>query len=301
MGIVFDIQTYAIYDGPGIRTCVFFKGCPLSCVWCHNPESQRLQPEMGYRADRCAGCGSCVEACPHDALVLEGDGVRRDTGRCVVCGLCEKVCRADAHEKIGYKTSAEAVVEKVIADRPFFTESSGGVTLTGGEPTVQREFLLETAGLLKKSEIHTALETCGHFGKELMPALIDTIDLFLYDIKHADADTHKRFTGVDNRVILENFVSIVRKAGPPRIIPRIPLIPGFNADGASLKGICRFLKEARYEGPVHLMPYNSMAKSKYEKLGRGVQYQNMGELSGDMIDGFVGLVRDNGFEAVINH
>jgi pyruvate formate lyase activating enzyme len=301
MGIVFDIQTYAIYDGPGIRTCIFFKGCPLSCAWCHNPESQRPRPEMGYIVSRCARCGTCVEACPNEALTLDKDTIKRDRERCTICGLCQSTCPNGAHEMIGYETSAGAVVDNVVCDRPFFAESSGGVTLTGGEPTMQREFLLETARLLRKDRVHTALETCGYFANELIPDLIDQIDLFLYDIKHIDSDIHKRFTGVANDEILDNFVRILKKAGPTRIIPRVPLIPCFNADRRSLEGICLFLKKARYRGPVHLMPYNRMAKSKYEKVGRGGRYRDMGELSGDMIDGLIALLADRGFEAVINH
>jgi pyruvate formate lyase activating enzyme len=301
MGIVFDIQTYAIYDGPGIRTCIFFKGCPLSCVWCHNPESQRPRPEMGHVVSRCAGCRACVEACPQKALALDEGAIKRDRERCTVCGLCQSTCSNGAHEMIGYETSAGAVVDKVVCDRPFFAESSGGVTLTGGEPTMQREFLLETARLLRKDRIHTALETCGYFANELIPDLIDKIDLFLYDIKHIDSDIHKRFTGVANGEILDNFVRILKKAGPARIVPRVPLIPCFNADRGSLEGICLFLKKARYRGPVHLMPYNRMAKSKYEKVGRGGRYRDMGELSAEMIDEFIALLHDYGFEAVINH
>jgi len=197
--------------------------------------------------------------------------------------------------------SAEAAVREVALDKPFFAGSSGGVTLTGGEPTMQKEFLLETARLLKKDGIHTALETCGLFGKELAPALIDVIDLFLYDIKHVDESTHKRFTGAGNEPILVNFTAIVRKAGPSHIVPRIPLIPGFNADRASIEQLCLFLDESRYRGPVHLMPYNRLAKSKYEKLGRGADYRDMGQLTEDMIDDCTAQLRDHGFEAVINH
>lgn len=300
-GIIFDIQTYSVYDGPGIRTCLFFKGCPLSCRWCHNPESQRRRPEMGYTADRCAGCGTCVNACPNGALVLYGNTIKRDRARCTVCGLCQEACPNDAHEKIGYETSAEDVVRELIVDRPFFEESSGGVTLSGGEPTMQGEFLLETARLLRKNGIHTALETCGWFAEESAEVLVDTIDLFLFDIKHTDADRHKQFTGVDNGPILANFGRVLSVTGPARIVPRVPLIPGFNADRQSLAGICSFLTESGYRGPVHLMPYNPLAKSKYEKLGRGREYQNMGELTDDTIDELTSVAKDFGFEAVINH
>ncbi len=301
MGTVFDIQTYAIYDGPGIRTSVFFKGCPLSCAWCHNPESQRATPEMGYVAGLCRRCGTCVKICPNGALALGPDGIVRDRRRCAVCGLCRDACPNDAHERIGYEMSAETVIREVALDKPFFAGSSGGVTLTGGEPTMQREFLLETARLLKKDGIHTALETCGLFGKELVPALIDSIDLFLYDIKHVDENKHKKFTGTGSGAILANFTAIVRKAGPLRVVPRIPLIPGFNADGASIGQICLFLNESRYRGPVHLMPYNRLAKSKYEKVGRGADYRDMGQLTQDIIDDCTAQLRNHGFEAVINH
>jgi pyruvate formate lyase activating enzyme len=301
MGIIFDIQTYAVYDGPGIRTCVFFKGCPLSCAWCHNPESQRLRPEMGLVADRCAGCGACVRECPNDALTLHDGVVSRDAARCAACGACERACPNDAQVTIGYELSARVLAEKVIVDRPFFIESSGGVTLTGGEPTLQPEFLVETAALLREEAIHTAVETCGCFCPELATKLIDAVDLFLFDLKHVDGGAHERFTGVDNGLILDNFGRILRASGSGRIIPRIPLIPGFNADRASLEGICLFLKKVRYRGPVHVMPYNGLAKAKYERLGQGDRYRDMGELSDDVLADLMTLIGDFGFEGVVNH
>lgn len=300
-GIVFDIQTYAVYDGPGIRTCLFFKGCPLRCAWCHNPESQRRLPEMGHVKARCAGCGACVRACPNDALAQKDGEIVRDTGRCAVCGLCREACPNGAHEVIGYETSAEETVRTVAADRPFFEESGGGVTLTGGEPTMQREFLLETAQLFRSNGIHTAVETCGHFNAGLTDELAGAADLFLFDIKHADAGAHRQFTGVDNGLILANFRRVLAATVPGSVVPRIPLIPGFNADRQSVTGICRFLKTARYRGAVHLMPYNPMAKSKYEKLGRGGEYRAMGELSPDTLDDLAALLDNFGFEGVVNH
>ncbi len=301
MGILFDIQTYSIYDGPGIRTCVFFKGCPLSCAWCHNPESQRPTPEMGYIADRCARCGACVAACPRGALTLGTDGIARDHERCTACGFCREACPNGAHELIGYETTAETVVREAALDRPFFEGSGGGVTLTGGEPTMQAEFLLEAARLFREAGIHTALETCGAFRRELVDVLVGAVELFLFDVKHADPQKHRDSTGADNAAILANFAAVVGKAGSSRVIPRVPLIPGFNADAASIDGICRFLKKTGYRGPVHLMPYNRLARSKYEKLGRGGDYRDMGELPTDVIDDLIGRIADHGFIAVTNH
>jgi pyruvate formate lyase activating enzyme len=301
MGIVFDIQPYAIYDGPGIRTTVFLKGCPLSCVWCHNPESQRQKPEMGYLADKCTRCGDCVVACPNDALKMTDAGIVRDYGRCVACGRCVEACPNGAHERIGYEIGAAEILKKVICDKPFFDESSGGVTITGGEPTAQRKFLLEITDLLRENDVHIALETCGYFKTEFLSTLLERVDLFLFDIKHKDTETHKKFTGVDNGVILENFKAIAKNGGSGRIIPRIPLIPGFNADSGSIREISKFLKGTGHPGPAHLMPYNRMAKSKYEKLGRGGEYRDMGELSNAMLDDFVSIFSDFGFEVVINH
>ena len=256
---------------------------------------------MGYLADKCTRCKSCVEACPNDALKMTENGIVRDYGRCVSCGMCVDVCRNGAHEKIGYEIGAADVVDKVICDKPFFDESSGGVTITGGEPTTQREFLFEITDLLRENKIHIALETCGYFKTDLLSTLIGRVDLFLFDVKQIDAKVHKKFTGVDNGVILENFKVIAKNGGSGRITPRIPLIPGFNADSSSIGEICKFLKETGHPGPVHLMPYNRMAKSKYEKLGRGGEYLDMGELSGTMLDDFVSIFNDFGFEVVINH
>jgi pyruvate formate lyase activating enzyme len=301
MGIIFDIQTYAVYDGPGIRSCVFFKGCPLRCAWCHNPESQRPRPETSSMTDRCTGCGTCVEACPNGALALSGGRVKRDARRCTACGACVRACPNGVHETIGYETDARTLVDRVIVDKPFFVESSGGVTLTGGEPTMQEGFLLETAARFREAGVHTALETCGHFRDGLVPGLIDAIDLFLFDIKHADAPIHKRLTGVDNAAILRNFSAVLKKAGSARIVPRVPLIPGFNADRASLATICRFLTAIHYHGPVHLMPYNPMARSKYGKLGRLDDYRDMGRLSEEGVDELAAVPGDFGFEVVINH
>lgn len=301
MGIIFDIQTYSIYDGPGIRTTVFFKGCPLKCVWCHNPESQRLDPHIAYTVDKCTRCGACVEACPRGAIQLSVEGIVRDDSLCIVCGECAAACGFGATEKIGEDVSPEYILEKVIADRPFYETSGGGVTVTGGEATLQPDFLVETLSLIKENSISTALETAGLFNIELIDRLKEVVDLFLFDIKQIDSKIHRELTGVPNEKILKNFKEILNGFGCDRIIPRIPLIPNFNADDESMKKIASFLVENGYDGPVHLMPYNSLAKSKYEKVGMGKLYRDMGSLEKECLESIVSIFSDRRFEVVVNH
>jgi pyruvate formate lyase activating enzyme len=276
--MIFDVQNYCLYDGPGIRTCVYFKGCPMLCLWCHNPESIRARREMGYWRDRCALCGSCVEACPRKALEVGPDGVRRNAGLCDACGTCAKTCLHEAMEQIGYEVTAGELGETIELERPFFEASGGGVTLTGGEPTFQPELLFDVLREMKKRGIHRAVETCGYFHESLTDRLLEIVDLFLFDLKQMDPDAHEQMTGKSNHLILSNFARIVREAGAGKIIPRIPLIPGFNTDEKSVASFVSFLKNVGYAGEVHLMPHHDWARGKYARIGKEDDFFEPGKL-----------------------
>lgn len=300
-GIVFDIQNYAIYDGPGIRTIVFEKGCPLKCQWCQNPESQQLQPQMSYFEEKCQGCANCVTACPSNALSLINGKIIRDFNLCTTCEKCVSVCPNGVMEKIGAEREVEELVDILLRDKPFYDNSGGGVTISGGEPTMQFNFLLELLKGLKKQEIHTAIETCGYFNENLIGDLVKYVDLFLFDIKMIDPKKHKRFTNVFNEKILTNFSKILFEVENERIIPRIPLIPGVNTDLNTIQQIISFLKGINYRGTIHLMPYNKLTKTKYEKVGMEDYHRDFGDLNDETLKEITNLFEQHSYEVIINH
>jgi len=263
-GTVFDIKKYAIHDGPGIRTTVFFQGCPLSCWWCHNPESQTRQPVLMYRANRCVLCATCVETCPQSVISINEIAIT-DRTKCDVCGECAEACYHGAREVSGKDMTLREVLAEIERDVPFYDQSGGGVTFSGGEPLNQRKFLAELLRECKKREIQTVVDTSGYAAWEVINGIRDDVDLFLYDLKLMDDDRHKKFTGVSNELILNNLQRLAESG--ERIEIRIPLIPGVNDDAENLEQSAAFIAELSNITGVELMGYHDIAEAKYEALG----------------------------------
>ena len=262
---VFDLEKFAVHDGPGIRTTVFFKGCPLHCLWCHNPESQRREKEIFFSPEKCIGCHWCVQACPNHCHQIDGGMHRFDRTNCTRCGTCTEKCYAGALELVGREMTAGEVLREVLKDKLFYDNSSGGMTLSGGEPMVHFDFLRELLPEAKRAGLHICMETCGYAPWEQYRALLPCLDLFLYDIKATDPEKHRRFTGVTNERILENLEKIDEAGGS--IILRCPLIPGVNDDDEHLLGIAALAESRKNVREIHLEPYHPLGVGKCARLG----------------------------------
>ncbi len=263
-GLVFDVKKYAIHDGPGIRTTVFFKGCPLECQWCHNPESWRAYAEHGFRKGRCVGCGRCVETCPEQAISIIDNRPLTEMNKCRLCGRCVDSCMACAREIIGREMTVGEIMAEIEQDVIFYDESGGGVTISGGEPLMQPEFLLAILNQCRKQRIHTAVDTSCYAESKILETSGERADLFLCDIKHMDSEIHERFTGVGNNLILDN-IRLLSEAGK-EIIIRIPVIPGFNDDKANIEATGKFSASLRGVVRVDILPFNSGGKEKSARL-----------------------------------
>lgn len=267
---VFDIQPYSIHDGPGIRTTVFFKGCPLRCRWCHNPESNEVYPQLMFYLAKCAGCKRCMDSCPQQAIsfVRENGKVKTDRSRCINCGACVDVCLYKAREMKGKMMTVEEVFEQLLSDRMFFETSGGGVTASGGEPLCVSGFVSALFEKCKSEGIHTAIETCGYGTKKAVEEVMEYTDLVLYDLKAMDSCVHRKLTGVDNQKILENCIYIKRVLKKNMVI-RIPVIPGLNDSRENLMDTALFIKnELSSDVEVHLLPYHLLGESKLDSLER---------------------------------
>jgi pyruvate formate lyase activating enzyme len=267
-GLVFDIERFATKDGPGIRTVVFLKGCHLHCLWCQNPESQRQQPEIMYDASKCAGCGRCMEACPQHAIRKDTEfGTLTDSDLCRLCCTCVEYCYYDARKLVGNYYTPGQLMDSIRRDKPFFDNSQGGVTFSGGEPLLQKDFLLSVCKACREEEIHTAVETCGHVRWQTFADLLPYLDLVYFDLKHIDPELHKDYTGVSNDLILANLEKLSRAFQP--LVVRIPVIPGYNdAIDVQRRMYTYLMQNLTRLHSVELLPFHRLGSGKYRGLGK---------------------------------
>jgi pyruvate formate lyase activating enzyme len=264
-GLIFDLKKYSINDGPGIRTTVFFKGCPLRCSWCHNPEGQSFAPEVMIRASRClADCSECVTACPKEAVIKTAGVPVVDRRRCDACGKCADACPAEAVEIVGRRLSSAQLLREIEKDRIFQDQSGGGVTFSGGEPLSQPDFLSEILDYCRRKEIHTTVDTCGFAPTAVLEQIALKTDLFLYDLKLIDEERHRAYTGESNALILENLKRLA--AMGKKTIVRLPLVPGVNDDEENIREMARFLGSLGSVNEISLLPYHKLGRDKYKGL-----------------------------------
>lgn len=270
-GLIFNVQKYNMYDGPGVRTLVFFKGCPLRCKWCSNPEGQKRKFQILFKKDLCVNCGKCASVCPVGLHSMGVGGTLHemsDSIDCIGCGKCEEVCAASALSVVGEKKTTSEVMDIIEEDRAFYDLSGGGVTLGGGEVLMQPEFATNVLMTSKQRGINTAIETCGYAKQEAVLKAAEFVDLFLYDIKHINSEKHYELTGVRNETILQNLTALIEKRHNVQI--RLPLMKDVNDAPEDIEELIAFLKPFRdrknFKG-VDLLPYHKMGVNKYKQLG----------------------------------
>lgn len=267
-----DIQKFSVHDGPGIRSIVFFKGCPLRCEWCQNPETWSIKPEIMYTPSSCIQCGACQANCPIGAIRLEEDGIHLNYDLCKCCKICIKTCYAEALSVVGKKMNVEAVLQIVLQDLPFYEKSGGGVTLSGGEVLMHADFATELLHRLKEKNIHTAIETCGFGPWEKLQTILDYTDLVLYDIKHMDSNVHKKYTGQGNQQILRNLKNC--NSLGKKIIIRMPYIPGVNDTEENLYKVGDLACKLNIS-MIHLLPFHKMGEGKWNGLGKNYPFSSV--------------------------
>jgi pyruvate formate lyase activating enzyme len=296
--LVFDIKRYAINDGPGIRIAVFLKGCNLNCAWCHNPESISAEAERMYSSSRCIKCGTCVAACPEKAITLIPEGIITDMALCKMHGKCAGVCPTKAIEISGREISSAEIMQEIEKERPFFDQSGGGVTFSGGEPLLHHKFLIRLLKECGKLGIHRAVDTAGSVKTDIILQVAEHTDLFLYDLKFMDPEKHRKWTGVTNEKILENLKALADTGA--KIIIRIPLIGGVNDDAENIETTARFVAGlSGVKKEVNLLPYHKIAQTKYQKLGRPEVFQLLKEPSREIQLQAISIFQKYGLMATI--
>lgn len=282
-GVIFDIKKYAIHDGPGIRTTIFFKGCPLACRWCHNPEGMNVAVQRIYRQQRCIGCGECMQTCPRQAIRQTAEGMIADLSKCELCRTCAQHCPSDAVEFIGQKVTVAEVVRQIEKDIAFYDQSRGGVTFSGGEPLMQPEFLLQLLDACGHLDLHRTVDTTGYADAKLLLKVAQKTDLFLYDLKLMDPEKHRKYTGVSNEQILHNLKQLTQN--DVRIQVRMPVIPGINSDAENIDKTADFIHSLGKIEHVSLLPFHNSAQAKYRRL-------NMQSISAPIAPPGAGMVQN---------
>ncbi|MBS7250387.1 MAG: glycyl-radical enzyme activating protein [Candidatus Freyarchaeota archaeon] len=297
-GMVFNIQKYSIHDGPGIRTTVFLKGCPLRCEWCANPESINPYPEIFFREEKCERCERCIGACPLKAIQMSEGGAQIDRTKCNLCMKCVEVCPTGAISQIGKKMTLEEIVKEVVQDEIFYRNSGGGITASGGEPLYQAKFTLNLLRECKNRGLHTALDTTGHAKWEVLDEISNYTDLVLFDIKHLDSEIHQKGTGVGNELILKNLDKILKKG--VTVWARIPIIPNFNNSPQYIETLAKFLSKKPFQ-KISILNYHEWGKHKYKLLGREYPLKETHPLSEEELKDIKNIIESHGLEVTINY
>lgn len=263
VGMIFDVKRYAIHDGPGIRTTVFLKGCPLKCLWCHNPEGIAREQEFMWWKERCTVCRDCQDVCTRGAISFSDDSLLLDQVECDLCGACVDVCHSQALKLVGKEMTVTQVIKEIEKDMVFYDESGGGVTFSGGEPLMQPNFLLNLLNACKELGIHTSVDTCGYANLDILLKISKHVDLFLYDLKVINDEKHMKFTGVSNKLILENLEKLSKNG--QKVIVRFPLVPGVNDEEKDIIELGAFVSSLKSAKELSILPYH---KAGFEKLKR---------------------------------
>ena len=296
MSLITNVQKFSIHDGDGIRTSVFFKGCPLKCEWCHNPETQRFEKEMQCDKEKCVGCGTCAKVCPNGAISMENGKPEMKKDACTFCGKCVNFCPIGIREIIGREYSVKELIKELMKDQMFYEESGGGVTLSGGEVmAMDIDYILAIAKELKRQDVTLTIDTCGYVPYEKFQAILPYVNTFLYDVKVMDPKLHKKYIGVDNQLILDNLIRLA--ADGARIYIRIPTIKEVNGNEKNMKETIAFLKEHDiHPAQINLLPYHDTGSGKYSKLDMEYKGTDLHAPEKEEMESFVRLFVESGFK-----